>query len=484
MKVTGRLSFRDAASRRATEPLVGRLQALGVGVDAVVVDGLTLKVAMEVPDDPGLRAALRELAGGAWGGALSCDVSTSAVPEVLYAGGPDAGGVRPLGSLLPVVHSSRFRGELARSGGVGDPATYRFQRQDCRVLVAYALSASHDKPDGDDPRWVYGTVPEGLGLLAAQPAPSSRIMRRAEFFQHVHDGVADQRLDPWAAVHLHECLTWAAETGCRWFAYMLEPLAIAGDGTAAARAQAAEEAPVPPPSAAQLGTADTMAAMSVSLPAHTAPAAPAVVGPAVTPSIPATGPGIAPYGGPGPGVTPHAGAAPASTQGGAPQGVTGPGPATHGGAGPAPMQTAPAAAWHVGGGPGAQPDALPSGQHRSGLLRALSRNIGEDGLVVARRAAAHVLQCGAPGDALLELLSIVNDLMGAPATRGDALFAVAVLGVEHQVSLPERAFAPLLDATLRSMTMNAERRPGYEGLLALAPRTAAYQALRQSLGVS
>ncbi|MCB9658420.1 MAG: hypothetical protein H6726_12295 [Sandaracinaceae bacterium] len=470
MKVVGRLSFRDAASRRATDTLVGRLQTRGVAPDALAVDGLTLKVATEAPDDAALRADLRELAQAAWGGALSCEVATSAVPEVLYAGGPDAAGVRPLGSLLPVVHSSRFRGELARVGSVGDPAAYRFQRQDCRVLVVYALSASHDKPDGDDPRWVYGTTPDGLGLLAAQPAPTSRIMRRAEFFQQVHDGVADARLDPWAAVHLHECLTWAAETGCRWFAYMLEPLAIAGDGTAAARAQAAEEAPVPRPSAAQMGTADTVAAMSVSLPAHTAPAAPAVVAPAVSRPIPVTGPGMDMHGGPGPGATPHGAMATGATP--------------HGGLGSTSAPTAPGAAWQVGGALTGQGDALPSGQHRSGLLRALSRNIGEDGLVVARRAAAHVLQCGAPGDALLELLGIVNDLMGAPAIRGDALFAIAVLGVEHRVSLPERAFAPLLDATLRSMTMNAERRPGYEGLLALAPRTAAYQALRQSLGVS
>ncbi|MBK8593360.1 MAG: hypothetical protein IPN77_30450 [Sandaracinaceae bacterium] len=74
--------------------------------------------------------------------------------------------------------------------------------------------------------------------------------------------------------------------------------------------------------------------------------------------------------------------------------------------------------------------------------------------------------------------------MGTPATRGDALFAVAVLGVEQRISLPDVAFAPLLDATLRSMTMDAERRPGFEGLLALAPRTAAFQALRASLGLA
>ena len=453
VKLQGRLSFRDAVSRRAAEAIVERLQALGVGSDAVRVDGLTLVVATEVPDDEALRAPLRELAAAAWGGTLSCEVSTSAVPEVLYAGGPDAAGLRALGSLLPVAHSSRFRGELARVGGPGDPAQYRFDRKDCTVLVAYALSASHDKPDADDPRWVYGTPPGGIGLLAAQPAPSSRIMRRTEFFHVVNEGVADQRLDPWAAVHLAEGLTWAAETGCRWFAYMLEPLVIAGAGTAAALALAAQDAVAQSPASAQVGTADTIAATSLSPGSLTAPR------PASAPVAPVAPAAPVAHVAPAAPVAPAAAAVPRAP-------------------------TPPASAWHESATTGGYQEMLPSGNHRSAILRALSRNIGDDGLAVARRAAAYAQQSGALSDCLLELLAITNDLTGAPRSRGDALFAVAVLGVEQHVSLPEQAFAPLLDATLRSMTMNAERRPGFEGLLALAPRTAAYQALRASLGVA
>ncbi|MBK8593359.1 MAG: hypothetical protein IPN77_30445 [Sandaracinaceae bacterium] len=264
VKVRGRLSFQDAAARRTAERHVEALVAAGVAPDAVRVEGLTLVVAAEAPDEPALRASLRALAAAAWGGSLSCEVPTSAVPEVLYAGGPDASGVRPLGSLLPVVHASRFRGELARAGTRGDPAHYRFDRRDCSVLVVYALSASADKPDGDDPRWVYGTPPEGVGLMAAQPAPTARFMRRPEFFQALNDAIADARLEPWAAVHLGEGLGWAAETGCRWFAYMLEPFTIAGDGRAVSLANSAEEeasAPLPVPAA--VGTADTIAASPV-----------------------------------------------------------------------------------------------------------------------------------------------------------------------------------------------------------------------------
>jgi hypothetical protein len=429
VKVRGRLSFQDAAARRTAERHVEGLVAAGVAPDCVRVEGLTLVVAAEAPDDQALRGSLRALASAAWGGSLSCEVPTSAVPEVLYAGGPDASGVRPLGSLMPVVHASRFRGELARAGTRGDPAQYRFDRRDCSVLVVYALSASADKPDGDDPRWVYGTPPEGVGLMAAQPAPAARFMRRPEFFQALNDAIADERLEPWAAVHLGEGLGWAAETGCRWFAYMLEPLTIAGDGRAVSLANAAdEEASAPLPVPAAVGTADTIAASPVG-----------------------------------------------------PQRPSQPQPPVEAPRGPAP--SGPAAAWSETPSAGYQ-GRTASGAHRGTLLRALSRNIGENGLVVARRAAGYAQQCGALPDALLELLAITNDPMGTPATRGDALFAVAVLGVEQRISLPDVAFAPLLDATLRSMTMDAERRPGFEGLLALAPRTAAYQALRASLGLA
>ncbi|MBK8408444.1 MAG: hypothetical protein IPL19_10745 [Sandaracinaceae bacterium] len=452
VKVRGRLSFQDAAARRTAERHVEALVAAGVAPDAVRVEGLTLVVAAEAPDDPALRASLRALAAAAWGGSLSCEVPTSAVPEVLYAGGPDASGVRPLGSLLPVVHASRFRGELARAGTRGDPAQYRFDRRDCAVLVVYALSASADKPDGDDPRWVYGTPPEGVGLMAAQPAPTARFMRRPEFFQALNDAIADERLEPWAAVHLGEGLGWAAETGCRWFAYMLEPFTIAGDGRAVSLANSAEEeasAPLPVPAA--VGTADTIAASPVGPqrpsqpqpPAAELPVQPAHVYPPVyTSTVPQP-------------VAPPRASAPSG----------------------------PAAAWSETPSAGYQ-GRTASGAHRGALLRALSRNIGENGLVVARRAAGYAQQCGALSDALLELLAITNDPMGTPATRGDALFAVAVLGVEQRISLPDVAFAPLLDATLRSMTMDADRRPGFEGLLALAPRTAAYQALRASLGLA
>ena len=421
MKVVGRLSFQDAATRRGAERHVEALYAAGAPPDSVRVDGLTL-VDATANDQPALRESLRALAAASWGGALTCVVPSSSVPEVLYAGGPDASGVRPVGSLLPVVHASRFRGELARAGTRGDPAHYRFDRRDCSVLVVYALSASHDKPDGDDPRWVYGTPPEGFGLMAAQPAPMSRFMRRAEFFQAVNDAVADPRLEPWAAVHLGEGLGWAAETGCRWFAYMLEPFVIAGDGSAVRLATAAEEAAALPPQAPAVGTADTIAASPV-----------------------------------------------------VPQRISQPQPP--------PVQTGPSQAWSETPQSGYEGRAA-SGAQRGALLRALSRNIGENGLVVARRAAAHAQQCGALSDALLELLALANDPMGTPVTRGDALFAVAVLGVEQRISLPDVAFAPLLDATLRSMTMDAERRPGFEGLLSLAPRTAPYQALRASLGVT
>ena len=199
-------------------------------------------------------------------------------------------------------------------------------RPDCSVLVVYALSASHDKPDGDDPRWVYGTPPEGFGLMAAQPAPMSRFMRRAEFFQAVNDAVADPRLEPWAAVHLGEGLGWAAETGCRWFAYMLEPFVIAGDGSAVRLATAAEEAAALPPQAPAVGTADTIAASPV-----------------------------------------------------VPQRISQPQPP--------PVQTGPSQAWSETPQSGYEGRAA-SGAQRGALLRALSRNIGENGLVVARRAAA------------------------------------------------------------------------------------------------
>ncbi|MCA9579920.1 MAG: hypothetical protein KC668_31040, partial [Myxococcales bacterium] len=65
-------------SRRSAEARVEALHGLGLPSDAVRVDGLTLVVATEVADEPALRAALRELVGVAWGGALSCEVSTSA----------------------------------------------------------------------------------------------------------------------------------------------------------------------------------------------------------------------------------------------------------------------------------------------------------------------------------------------------------------------------------------------------------------------
>lgn len=450
MRVAGRLSFQDAAARRTAERHVEALFTAGVARDAVRVEGLTLVVSAEASDHPAVRDTLRSLAAAAWGGALSCEVPTSAVPEVLYAGGPDASGVRPLGSLLPVVHSSRFRGELARAGTRGDPVQYRFDRRDCSVLVVYALSASHDKPDGDDPRWVYGTPPEGVGLMAAQPAPASRFMRRAEFFQALNDAVADVRLEPWAAVHLGEGLGWAAETGCRWFAYMLEPLTIAGDGSAARLASAAEEAAAAPaPVSTAVATADTIAASAI------APQRPSQPQPmASEPSRPALP------------IAQHQGYAHTAPQPAAP-----------------PAPSAPGKGWSETPQAGYE-GRVASGAHRGALLRALSRNIGENGLLVARRAAAYAQQCGALPDALLELLALVNDPMGTPVTRGDALFAVAVLGVEQRISLPDVAFAPLLDATLRSMTMDAERRPGFEGLLSLAPRTAAYQALRVSLGVS
>jgi hypothetical protein len=124
------------------------------------------------------------------------------------------------------------------------------------------------------------------------------------------------------------------------------------------------------------------------------------------------------------------------------------------------------------------------GAHRSALLRALSRGIGQNGLHVARRAADYTQQCGDPDAAIMDLVALAKDAMSQPVTRGDALFAIAVLGVEHGRALPELAFAPLLDATLRTMTMDHERRPGFEGLLRLAPRTAAYDALRVQLGLA
>jgi hypothetical protein len=240
---------------------------------------------------------------------------------------------------------------------------------------------------------------------------------------------------------------------------MLEPLPIAGAGTAAALAHAAEEAAAHAPASAQLGTADTIAAMSLSplmSPSGPRPQAAPLVA-AATPAAPAATAAPAVHQAPAAPAVQQAPAAPAATA---------------------------APAWRAGASTGGYDELLPSGHHRGALLRALARNIGDDGLAVARRAAAFVQQSGAVPDCLLELLAIVNDLTGAPTTRGDALFAVAVLGVEQQVSLPEQAFAPLLDATLRSMTMTAERRPGFEGLLSLAPRTAAYQALRASLGVT
>jgi len=448
MKVRGRLSFQDAAARRTAEHHLEGLYAAGVAQDAVRVEGLTLVVNAEADDDPGLRDSVRALAASAWGGSLHCEVPTSAVPEVLYAGGPDAAGVRPLGSLLPVVHASRFRGELARAGTRGDPAQYRFERRDCSVLVVYALSATADKPDEDDPRWVYGTPPEGVGLMAAQPAPTVRFMRRTEFFQALNDAVADTRLEPWAAVHLGEGLGWAAETGCRWFAYMLEPFTIAGDGRAVSLATAAEvSAAAPPPPSAAVATADTIAASPIG------PERPSRPEPQPPPQQ----------------IHHHPGYAATAPQPTAP-----------------PVQPAPAMpdkGWSETPSAGYEGRAA-SGAHRGALLRALSRNIGENGLAVARRAATYAQQCGALPDVLLELLSITNDPMGTPATRGDALFALAVLGVEQHISLPDVAFAPLLDATLRSMCMDAERRPGFEGLLSLAPRTAAYQALRASLGLA
>ncbi len=125
--------------------------------------------------------------------------------------------------------------------------SYRFDPDDCNVLVVYALVDSPPDPSPRSPSFVYGFAPDaGRGVLGADRAPSITLVDFAGMEADIEQARAHANATRTAERNLNELIAWVHEIGDCYYGYQLEPPAICGGGTARARGVEWSESPVEP----------------------------------------------------------------------------------------------------------------------------------------------------------------------------------------------------------------------------------------------
>ena len=110
-----------------------------------------------------------------------------------------------------------------------------FRSEDCNVLVYYAVRnfSDLDAPEPGIPSLVVSDLRRGV--VIADRAPHIIQVTLEELRDELEQLMKREDLGPSARKRLDSILSWASGTGRMRFCYQLEPLAIAGDGTARRR---------------------------------------------------------------------------------------------------------------------------------------------------------------------------------------------------------------------------------------------------------